>query len=133
MARKTGHDQGDRDRGIHMEARGSSTFKRPVIQDKMVRQIRDVLLDTAGGRIKRVLLYGSRAKGTANADSDYDILVVEEVPGSTRDEASRLRRVLQHLSMPVDVWVMGEEEFQETKDVIGGLAFPAQKYGLDLL
>ncbi len=27
---------------------------------------------------------------------------------------------------------MSEEEFEETKDVIGGLAYPANKYGLVL-
>jgi len=27
---------------------------------------------------------------------------------------------------------MGEEEFEETREVIGGLAYPAQKYGVVL-
>jgi len=70
-------------------------------------------------------------QGTARQDSDYDILVIEGHPEFKRDEAIRLRRALEHL--PVDVRVMGEEEFEETKDVIGGLAFPARKYGKDLL
>jgi hypothetical protein len=36
------------------------------------------------------------------------------------------------LDYPVDIWVTGEEEFKETRDVIGGLAYPAHKYGVVL-
>ena len=102
-------------------------------ESEAVRQIKTILVECAGDRLKRVLLYGSQAMGTARIDSDYDILVVEGVPVSKRDEAARLRLALEHLPLDVDVWVMGEEEFEETKDVIGGLAYPASKYGKDLL
>jgi predicted nucleotidyltransferase len=116
-----------------MEVQDLSSVREPNDEDDMIRQIRSTLLGCVGDRIKRGLLYGSRASGNARGDSDYDILVVEEVPVSKRDEAGRLRRALEHLPMAVDVWVMGEEEFEETKDVIGGLAFPARKYGKDLI
>ncbi len=43
----------------------------------------------------------------------------------------RLRRVLSELPYPVDVRVMSEEEFEETKGVLGG-AYPAHKYGVVL-
>jgi hypothetical protein len=44
----------------------------------------------------------------------------------------RLRQVMRNLPHPVDVWVMGEREFAETKNVISGLAYPAYKYGIVL-
>jgi hypothetical protein len=53
-------------------------------------------------------------------------------PVSKRDEIRRLRQSLGDLEYLVDVWVMGEEEFEETRNVIGGLAYPAHKYGLVL-
>jgi uncharacterized protein len=31
--------------------------------------------------------------------------------------------------MPVDVLVMAPARFEETKEVIGGIAYPANKYG----
>jgi hypothetical protein len=31
--------------------------------------------------------------------------------------------------LPIDVIVMASERFLETKDVIGGIAYPASKYG----
>jgi hypothetical protein len=57
------------------------------------------------------------------------MLVVEADPVSKREEMQRLRRAVHDLPYPVHVWVMGEREFEETKNVIGGLAYPAHKYG----
>jgi hypothetical protein len=36
---------------------------------------------------------------------------------------------LRGLGFPFDVVVMASERFEETKDLIGGLAYPADKYG----
>jgi predicted nucleotidyltransferase len=96
------------------------------------KQLRARLLAHGAVRIRRIILYGSRARGTALPDSDFDLLVIEAEPVSKREEMQRLRRAVQDLSYPVDVWVMGEQEFEETKHVIGGLDYPAQKYGVVL-
>lgn len=99
---------------------------------KTVEELRDRLLARNGGRIRRIVLYGSRARGAATPDSDFDLLVVEADPVSKREEVSLLRLAVSDLPHPVDVWVMGEVEFEETKHVIGGLAYPAHKYGVIL-
>ena len=95
-------------------------------------QLKKRLLASDGARIERVFLYGSRAKGTATKESDFDLLVVEKDPVAKREETMRLRQVVSGQPHAVDIWVMGQEEFEETKDVIGGLAYPAHKYGLVL-
>jgi len=56
----------------------------------------------------------------------------DSTPPGKQEEIMRLRLALGSLPCTVDVWVMSEEEFEETKDVIGGLAYPANKYGLVL-
>lgn len=99
---------------------------------KIIEELRDRLLAGNGRRIRRIVFYGSRAQGTARPDSDFDLLVVETDPVSKREEMLLLRRVLSELPYSVDVWVMGEVEFEETKYVIGGLAYPANKYGVVL-
>ena len=86
----------------------------------------------AQGRMRRIILYGSRARGTASPESDFDVLVVEADPVLKWDEMRRLRQAMRDLPHPVDVWVMGEREFEETKNIIGGLAYPAYKYGIVL-
>lgn len=99
---------------------------------KIAEELKDRLLTHNGDRITRVILYGSRATGGADPHSDFDLLVVEGGPVAKREEMVRLRQALGDLPYAVDVWVMSEEEFQETKHVIGGLAYPAHKYGLVL-
>ena len=99
---------------------------------KIAEELKKRLLASDGTRIQRVLLYGSRARGTATDDSDFDLLVVEKDPVAKREEMARLRQAVTDQHHLVDIWVMGEEEFEETKDVIGGLAYPAHKYGLVL-
>jgi len=93
------------------------------------------LLKKVVGRIlaiakpERIILFGSGAKGLMTRDSDLDLLVIERGFESQREESARLREALGDLGMPVDVFAMTPERFEETKGVIGGLAYPANKYG----
>jgi predicted nucleotidyltransferase len=95
----------------------------------------DDLLKKVVGRIlaiakpERIILFGSAATGSITRDSDLDLLVVERDFKSQREESTRLRKALGDLGIPVDVFAMTPERFEETKGVIGGLAYPANKYG----
>jgi predicted nucleotidyltransferase len=99
---------------------------------QIAEELKQRFLAADGERILRVILYGSRAQGSATKESDFDFLVVEKDPVSKRQEMRRLRQAVADVDCPVDVWVMGEQEFEETRDVIGGLAYPAYKYGIVL-
>lgn len=101
-------------------------------EQRLTEQIKQTLLACAGDKIRRIVLYGSRATGTAREESDFDILVIEKGPVAKFEESLRLRKALRDFPYPIDVWVMDEEEFEETKHVIGGLAYPANKYGVML-
>ena len=96
----------------------------------MIEEIKKKIEEVATGEIIKVILYGSRATGGASKDSDFDILVVEKNLKSKREEMHRLSEALMDFPYSVDVWVMSEEEFEDTKSVIGGLAYPANKYGV---
>jgi predicted nucleotidyltransferase len=77
----------------------------------------------------RIILFGSAARGQMTPDSDIDLLVLEKAPAQPRRHSVRLRDALRGLGYPFDVMVMATERFEETKGVIGGLAYPANKYG----
>ncbi len=80
-------------------------------------------------RPDRIILFGSAATGQMTKDSDLDLLVVEPEPANTRDRSVSIRRALGDVQYPVDVIVMSSERFEETKDLVGGIAYPARKYG----
>jgi predicted nucleotidyltransferase len=77
----------------------------------------------------RIILFGSAATGRMTPDSDIDLLVVEPHVGNTRAEAMRIRTALDGVPYPIDVIVMSRERFEETRGVIGGIAYPAARYG----
>ena len=94
--------------------------------------LKDRILAGTDQTVRQIILYGSRTQGRGRPDSDFDLLVVAADPVAKRDERQRLRACLTDVPYEVDIWVMGEMEFEETKAVIGGLAFPAHKYGVVL-
>ena len=65
-------------------------------------------------RPESVYLFGSRARGTATADSDYDVLLV--VPSSDEPpyrRAQRAQEALWGLWSAADVFVLTRDEFVE--------------------
>jgi predicted nucleotidyltransferase len=91
--------------------------------DEIVRRVLSVT------RPDRIIVFGSAAEGTMDRDSDIDLLVLERAPSNTRDASVRIGNALRGLGYPFDVIVMATERFDETRDVIGGVAYPASKYG----
>jgi len=78
---------------------------------------------------QKVILFGSAASGRMTRDSDIDLLVIENDPGDRRKNSARFMDALGGLGYPFDVIVISTEWFEESKGVIGGIAYPANKYG----
>lgn len=97
------------------------------LDDKLVSQVVTRILKVV--EPERIILFGSATTSTMTPDSDIDLLVIERCLGSEREESIRLRKALSDMDIPVDVFAMTSERFEETKEVIGGLAYPANKYG----
>ena len=83
---------------------------------------------TAADPVK-VILFGSRARGTAHPGSDLDLLVIERDPVSARQEAVRLRRLLRDLEIPVDIIVVGQAFAERYGDIPGSVLYPAFREG----
>jgi predicted nucleotidyltransferase len=58
--------------------------------DPILRRFRAALDSTYGDRIERVVLFGSRARGDAHIDSDYDIAVFLEGFADRWQEVDRI-------------------------------------------
>ena len=93
------------------------------IIDEIVRRV------TSVARAERIILFGSAATGQMTRDSDIDLLVVQADPGDRRKESVRIDETLSGLGYPFDVIVISSDWFEASKNVIGGIAYPANKYG----
>ncbi len=78
---------------------------------------------------ERIILFGSAATGRMTRDSDIDLLIVESDPGDRRQESVQIDQSLCDLGYPFDVIVISTGWFEASKNVIGGIAYPAHKYG----
>lgn len=76
-------------------------------------------LAAAAGSPVRIILFGSHARGDANAGSDLDFLVIEPDVADRHAEMVRLRGALHDLRRPIDVLVYSEAHVQEWGDAPG--------------
>ena len=77
----------------------------------------------------RIILFGSAATGEMTKDSDIDLLVVASTPRNRHEERLKIADAIGDIEYPVDVTIIASERFEATKDIIGGIAYPAHKYG----
>lgn len=61
-----------------------------VSNDPVLSRFRAALAATYGDRLERAILFGSRARGDAKPDSDYDVAVFIRQPDRWLDEVIRL-------------------------------------------
>ena len=98
-----------------------------VASNELIQQVVERIVHTFAP--EQVILFGSYAEGRATADSDLDLLVVTSKRLRREQRAARLRGLFRDVPLPVEVITMPREEFEQTRDVIGGIAYPAVRYG----
>ena len=77
-----------------------------------------------------VYLFGSRARGDARPDSDYDLLVIvsDDAPLSSRSlEATT--RVARDPGVPLDIGPCRRSVFERKRDRVGTLSYSATRQG----
>jgi predicted nucleotidyltransferase len=83
--------------------------------DPILRRFRAALDNMYGDRIERVVLFGSRARGDANEDSDYDVAVF------LRDMSSRIVEMNRLADLGTDI-------LNETGEFIHAMPYRAGAY-----
>ena len=97
---------------------------------QIVSNMTDVLVQAA--HPKRIILFGSQARGEASNHSDFDIMVVEEKPANRFEEIVRLNRLLRSFNLAIDLLVVSDEKFQYWRDTPGNVYYEAATGGLVL-
>jgi predicted nucleotidyltransferase len=76
-----------------------------------------------------IIVFGSVANGTANDDSDLDIIVVKESDENGFIRSARARVALKDSNIPIDITVYTPEEFKERLTNKYSLAYEAMTTG----
>lgn len=87
-------------------------MRSTVQKDPVLRYFKDALARALGAHLKQVLLFGSRARGDATAESDYDLLVVVDKVDSNvvRDIDDIAGKALLNHGAVVSAFPIAEEE-----------------------
>jgi predicted nucleotidyltransferase len=98
------------------------------VDDPTLAEITRRLVETY--RPERIYLFGSRARGTAGADSDYDLLVVvpDDVPPALR-RSTRAYEALWGLSTSGDILVWTHTAFSERLHLRASLPSTVEREG----
>ena len=103
-----------------------ATLKEDPILSEIVQRIRRATAP------RKVVLFGSRARGQAQAYSDYDVLVVKDSTEPRYSRSAALYTLLADLPVEVEVVVYTPEEVEEWRRVPGAFVTTALRDGVAL-
>jgi predicted nucleotidyltransferase len=99
-------------------------------------EIKKIILDNSDCDISKIILFGSRAKRTNRADSDYDVLIVSKNSLSLekrRRIKKDLRTKFADLNVDADILLKSESEVNSLKMLHGSVINEAVNQGENLL
>src|SRR5258708_7051504 len=97
-----------------------------VTPEKIREEVRRLVV---AARPRKIILFGSRARGDAREDSDLDLLVIERGGTDRGGGMGRLNRGLEGLVLPVELVVIGERMFEEWSNTPGTVYYEAKREG----
>jgi uncharacterized protein len=97
----------------------------------LLRQMVEIIVETVAP--DKVILFGSRAKGTARADSDYDFMIIKEEAffetHSRRKESGKLGRALAKFRVANDILMYSVDEIEQRRAWRNNIVATALKEG----
>jgi predicted nucleotidyltransferase len=98
-----------------------------MIPEETIQEVVALLVEVASPR--RIILFGSYARGDAREGSDLDFLVIKDVVSNRRAEIVQLLRALEPAEVHADILVASVELFETWKDVPGTVLFEVSREG----
>ncbi|MEB3758475.1 MAG: nucleotidyltransferase domain-containing protein [Desulfurococcales archaeon] len=112
---------------------------KTIVDRDVLETIKHIILEEAnrlGIEVDKIILFGSRARGDAGEDSDYDILVV--IKGDADRRVRRLlstrvsSRVARQLLVPMDIIITTKDRWRQYSSVVGTIEEVAAGEGIAL-
>jgi len=101
---------------------------RKIIKPYILKVAKEMNID-----IEEVLLFGSRARGSFDEKSDWDILVIVAVSMDREKKQEFIVRIRRHLPhIPMDIIVKGRDELKDYENFYGTATREALKEGIPL-
>lgn len=101
-----------------------------MVSEKILDEIVRRIVETAHPR--KIILFGSAARGEMGLNSDLDILVVVPSGVHRRNTARSIYRNLIGVGVAVDIVVVTEKDIKRYRDNIGMVIKPALEQGKSL-
>jgi len=101
------------------------------LDDPILARLRASLQKTYGDKIERVVLFGSRARGDARQDSDYDVVVVLRGSDTFWTESGRLAAIEMDILEETGA-IVNALPFDSSRSEVGALTAELTQDGLEL-
>jgi len=104
-----------------------------MITNKAIEIIREEI-EKRGMKVLKIILFGSRAKGTSREDSDWDILIIidKDLPFKEKREllGSIYKKLAQNVKESFELFITSQKRFEELKNLIGTVYYDAEREGV---
>jgi len=100
---------------------------------EIIAKIINDVLGQKGIAVKKIILFGSRARGNFKKDSDWDLMIVIDRNLSFLEKRrfiAEMQRNLAKLKIPNDIILKSEQQFNAKKNYVGCMSYYASKEGL---
>ncbi len=77
----------------------------------------------------KIILFGSRARGDFQPDSDLDLLIIRDADGPRHVRVAKAYRALRGLGMPKDLLWFTPREVADWRDVVNHVVWSALREG----
>ncbi len=96
--------------------------------DPLVERVVSTIAENV--RPDKIILFGSRANGTAQPDSDIDLVVVYSGPKSKQEMQVEIRRLFHSPGFSMDLFIMTPDELESRKRFANSLAREVSETGV---
>lgn len=105
-----------------------------VIEYKELKELKDIIKRTLGDRLVKMVLFGSRARGDYDEESDIDVAIIIE--GLSREEKhnilDKVAEVELEYLLPLSVLIFSEDDFEKLKSRERRIALDIEREGIPI-